>query len=168
MTALGGAAGAALLLVTPPTAFEAVAPWLVAAASLVLLLNPKVAPSAAAGRGRGLRVALFCVALYIGYFGAAGGILLLAVLAAMLDRPLAGLNAVRNVVAALANAVAAAGFAIFGPVLWTAALPLAAGFLAGGWLGPGLVRRLPERGLRVAIGVCGVLVAIKLGVDTYR
>lgn len=165
ITVMGGAAGAALLLVTPPGAFEAIAPWLVGAASITLLLNR--------GRPRhsehrvALRAALFCVALYVGYFGAAGGILMLAVLTAMLDRPLAAVNAIKNTVSGMANGVAAIGFAAFGPVRWAAAVPLAVGFLAGGWIGPALVRRLPGRALRVAIALCGVAVAVKLGADAY-
>jgi uncharacterized membrane protein YfcA len=166
ITVLGGAAGAALLLVTPAGAFEAIAPWLVGGASATLLLNRR-RRRPEAGRTPALRVALFCVALYVGYFGAAGGILMLAVLTAMLDRPLASVNAVKNAVAGMANGVAAVGFAAFGPVRWAAAVPLAAGFLAGGWIGPALVRRLPGRALRLAVGACGLAVAVKLGLDAY-
>jgi uncharacterized membrane protein YfcA len=167
VTIMGGAAGAALLLVTPAGAFEAAAPWLVGAASITLLLNLEAAGPKHGERHAVLRVALFCVALYVGYFGAAGGILMLAVLTAMFDRPLAVVNAVKNTVAGMANGVAAVGFVAFGPVRWAAAAPLAVGFLAGGWIGPALVRRLPGRALRVGIGACGIAVAVKLGLDTY-
>ncbi|WP_449065993.1 TSUP family transporter, partial [Planomonospora algeriensis] len=176
VTALGGAAGAGLLLTTPPQAFEAVAPWLIAGASLLLLRPPRPggprerngpdgsgAPAGSGGRGtvsgnggsgggggghaaeRGwaARAALFAVAVYVGYFGAAGGILMFAVLSAVLRQSAVKVNAVKNVVSALANAVAALGFALFGPVEWAAAVPLAAGFLAGGWIGPAIARRLP-------------------------
>ncbi len=115
-----------------------------------------------------LRAALFAVAVYVGYFGAAGGILVLVVLAAMLDQPLARNNAVKNVVSGLANTAASLGFAVFGPVRWAAAAPLAAGFLIGGWIGPAVVRRLPAQALRVAVGVGGLILAIALGVRTYR
>jgi uncharacterized membrane protein YfcA len=47
------------------------------------------------------------------------------------------------VISGPANAVAGIGFAVFGPVWWMAVLPLAAGFLIGGWTGPRIVRRLP-------------------------
>jgi uncharacterized membrane protein YfcA len=171
LTALGGATGAALLLLTPAGAFEYVAPVLVAAASLVLLAQRRLT-SAAAGVGgehsAPLRFAVFAVAIYTGYFGAAGGILMLAVLGAMLELPLIRVNAVKNVVAGLSNGVAALGFAVFGPVRWSAVLPLAAGFLAGGWLGPSLVRRIPGEALRVLMVVCGLAVAVKLGYDAYR
>jgi uncharacterized membrane protein YfcA len=105
--------------------------------------------------------------VYIGYFGAAGGILMLAVLTHMFAQSLARTNALKNVITGLANAVAGIGFAIFGPVRWSAALPLAAGFLIGGWLGPAIVRRLPAPALRIVVGVGGLAVAIKLGVSAY-
>jgi uncharacterized membrane protein YfcA len=171
LTALGGATGAALLLLTPAGAFEVVAPVLIAAASLVLLVQPRITQMVGhrGGEQSGpLRFAVFGVAIYTGYFGAAGGILMLAVLGAMLELPLIRVNAVKNVVSGLSNGVAALGFAAFGPVRWGAVLPLAAGFLTGGWIGPSLVRRLPGQALRVTVVVCGLAVAIKLGVDAYR
>ncbi|MFG1825909.1 sulfite exporter TauE/SafE family protein [Microbispora bryophytorum] len=168
--ALGGAAGAGLLLVTPSRMFEMVAPLLVAGASLLLLLRPQRSGQVGLGGESGLRLRLgvFCVAVYTGYFGAAGGIIMFAVLAAALDRPAARVNAVKNVISALANAVAAVGFAVFGPVDWAAVGPLAAGFLVGGWLGPAVARRLPSQALRLAAALCGLAVAVKLGVDAYR
>lgn len=171
LTAAGGAAGAALLLLTPAAAFEAVAPVLIGTASLLLIIQPMIPGlSARPGGERSwrLRGALAAVAVYVGYFGAAAGILLLAVLTAMLDQPLPRINAVKNVVSGMANAAAAIGFALFGPVRWAAAVPLAAGFLVGGWTGPALVRRLPARALRIGIGIGGVILAVRLGLAAYR
>jgi uncharacterized membrane protein YfcA len=170
LTALGGATGAALLLLTPSGAFERVAPVLVLVASLVLLGQRRIADAAARLGGEHsvpLRFAVFAVAIYTGYFGAAGGILMLALLGAMVELPLIRVNAIKNVVSGLSNGVAALGFALFGPVRWVAVVPLAAGFLTGGWIGPALVRRLPGAALRLVVVVCGVAVAIKLGVDAY-
>ena len=253
VTMLGGAAGAAVLLLTPPGAFEYVAPALIGGSSLALLLQPVIRrptagqpasgpaagpasgepasgepasgepasgepasgepasgepasgepasgepasgepasgpwdeppvpgpaageptagqPNAGLARGEDswpLRAVMFGVAVYIGYFGAAGGILMLAVLAAMLRESLARINALKNVVSGLANAVASIGFAVFGPVRWAFVVPLAAGFLAGGWAGPAIVRRLPGPVLRALVGAAGLLVAVKLGLSTYR
>lgn len=111
---------------------------------------------------------LFLVAVYVGYFGAAGGILLLAVLVPMLSQSLARTNAVKNVLTGVANAVAALGFAAFGPVRWEAVLPLGAGFLIGGWIGPALVRRIPGRLLQVLIALAGLGLAVRLGLTTYH
>lgn len=186
VTAAGGGVGAALLLLTPSRSFQYVAPVLIAAGSIVILRRP--APVAAPPESRGgpedalpdgpghgrdrergwlPQVAVFAVAVYVGYFGAAGGILMLAVLLRTIAQPLARTNALKNVVSGLANAVAGIGFAIFGPVRWAAVVPLAVGFLVGGWIGPSLVRRLPGRGLRIFVGICGLILAVRLGASTY-
>ncbi|WP_327091618.1 sulfite exporter TauE/SafE family protein [Nonomuraea sp. NBC_01738] len=165
LSALGGASGAALLLLTPARAFEVVAPWLIAGASLLLVRPPKPGH----GREDALlpRIGIFAVAVYTGYFGAAGGILMFAVLSSMLDRSPAKVNAMKNVISGLSNAVAAVGFALFGPVDWGAVGPLAAGFLLGGWIGPSIARRLPGHSLRYLAAGCGLVVAVKLGWESY-
>jgi uncharacterized membrane protein YfcA len=167
LTAAGGGTGAALLLLTPARGFEYVAPVLIALGSLVILRRPVPARPADPGTGWLSQAGVFAVAIYIGYFGAAGGVLMLAVLIRLFRQSLARTNALKNAISGLANAVAGIGFAIFGPVQWSAALPLAAGFLVGGWIGPALVRRLPAAGLRVFVGICGLAVAIRLGISTY-
>jgi uncharacterized membrane protein YfcA len=171
ITAVGGATGAALLLLLPASTFQYVAPWLIGGAALLLMRSRRgrrpVAAEPIREHPRAGRAALFGGSIYIGYFGAAGGILMLAVLTALLRQPLARTNAVKNVVSGLANGVAAIGFAVFGPVRWAAALPLAAGFLVGGWVGPALVRRLPAGPLQILVAGCGLIVAVKLGLDAY-
>ena len=165
LTALGGATGALLLLVTPSQTFEQLAPWLIGAASLMLVRPPR--GELRSEQGALTRGALFAVAIYVGYFGAAGGILMIAVLSSMVEGTPAKLNALKNVLSGLANAVAAVGFAIFGPVDWGAVAPLAAGFLLGGWIGPKIARRLPGQSLRHLAAACGLAVAVKLGYDAY-
>ncbi|WP_308249733.1 sulfite exporter TauE/SafE family protein [Sphaerisporangium fuscum] len=170
LSAAGGMAGAALLLITPSQTFGMIAPWLIAAASLLLVRAPRPERFALAARERNewaLRAGIFAVSIYVGYFGAAGGILMFAVLSSAIRDSPVRLNAVKNVLSALANGVAAVGFALFGPVRWGVALPLAAGFLVGGWVGPAIARRLPGRTLRLAAAVSGLFVAVKLGVDAY-
>jgi uncharacterized membrane protein YfcA len=171
VTALGGATGAAILLLSPARDFELVVPILVGAAAILLLIQPRVKSlSARRGGERSipLTIALFLAAVYVGYFGAGGGVLLLAVLGMMVDEALARLNALKNVVSGLANLVATLGFVLFAPVRWLFVLPLAAGFLIGGWTGPKLVRRMPPEGLRVVVVLAGLGLAIKLGWSAYR
>ncbi|WP_088284027.1 sulfite exporter TauE/SafE family protein [Kineosporia sp. A_224] len=171
MSTLGGATGAALLLLLPGRAFELVAPVLVAGASVVLLVQPRLRDRLRL-HPRGMTpwtlAALACAAVYTGYFGAAGGILTLVVLGSVLDAPLVRLNAVKNALAGFANGVAALGFVAFGPVDWGAVVPLAAGFLAGGAVGPAVARRIPDGVLRVVVAGCGVSVAAVLAWRTYR
>ena len=173
ITALGGAAGAAVLLLTPASAFTAVVPVLIGAASLVLLIQPRISlltPPAVPDTRRRLVLGatLFAVAVYIGYFGAAAGVLLLVTLIAMISEPLVRVNAIKNAVNGMANATAAACFALFGDVWWKLVLPLAAGFLIGGWIGPKIARRVPAGVLRTVVSVCGLGLAVKLGIGAYR
>ena len=118
---------------------------------------------------RTARVAgLFCVAIYVGYFGAAGGVMLLVVLGTMMAEPLVKVNAIKNAVSGAANGMASICFAIFGSVRWLFVWPLAAGFLLGGWLGPKIVRRVPAQALRVVVSLCGVGLAVKLAWSAYH
>jgi uncharacterized protein len=169
----GGACGAALLLTTPSEAFERVVPWLIAGASLLLLARPRLqrlrGTAAPGGETRpDLLAGLFAATVYAGYFGAGAGVLVLGLLAAVVSETLIRLNAVKNLVTSLANVAAAAGFVAFGPVVWAAVAPLAAGFLLGGLLGPAVVRRIPEGLLRAGIALAGLALAVRLGLDAYR
>src|SRR5271167_3554388 len=74
--AAGGAVGAAILLLAPPGAFAMAVPVLISSAAVGVLLQPKLralSPRPAAEQSRRRLAALFCVACYLGYFGAAGG-----------------------------------------------------------------------------------------------
>jgi uncharacterized membrane protein YfcA len=172
---LGGGVGAALLLVTPSATFERLAPWLIGLASLTILLRPRVrATAVAAGgggeshtAGPGLIGGVFLVGIYGGYFGAAAGVMLLALLLALTHDTLARSNALKNAVLGIANATAAIGFCLFAHVEWSAIPPLAVGLFAGARLGPVIVRHSNAAVLRTLIGLAGVGLAIKLGVDAY-
>jgi hypothetical protein len=170
LSLVGGAAGAGLLLVTPAGGFERIVPFLVAGAAVVLLLQPRIRTAAAETTGRTSPLVLagmVGVAVYGGYFGAAAGVLQLALLLVALPVSLLQANGLKNVLSGAANAVAAVGFALFGPVVWSAALPLALGLLVGGRLGPVLARRLPTAVLRVGIALAGIGLAVKLGLDAF-
>ena len=172
---LGGAAGAALLLLTPSDAFERIVPWLIGAASIALLVQRP--PRELAVRGAAahpthrdpwwLPAVTFAVAIYGGYFGAAAGVMLLAVYLLSTGEGLATGNALRNVVLLAANLTAAIGFVVLAPVAWSAALPLAMGLFVGGRLGPRVVRRAPQTALRRLIALAGLGLAVHLAVQAY-
>jgi hypothetical protein len=167
----GGICGAALLLATPGEVFKLVVPWLIGFASVVILVQPRpqfLRSLHHGGDSRGLSVGVFLVSVYGGYFGAAAGVLLLALLLAASEASLARSNALKNMVLAAANGVAAVSFVFLGPVVWSAAVPLGIGCLLGGRLGPVVVRHSPARLLRVLIGLAGIGLAVKLGLDYYR
>ncbi|ONF73764.1 sulfite exporter TauE/SafE family protein [Amycolatopsis keratiniphila] len=169
--ASGSAAGAALVLVSPPGVFEKVVPFLVGGASVLILVRRRTSgdENIAAGHRHGwlASAGVFGVSVYSGYFAAAAGVMVFAVLLASMRETLLRTNALKNVLMVVADVVAAAGFALFGPVDWTLVLPLSIGLLAGSWLGPVVARRLPTGVLRIGIALAGVGLAIKLGLDAF-
>ncbi len=168
---LGGIAGGVLLLLTPRGSFQLVVPWLIGLGSLAILLPRREPRPADDGPhridSRLVLAGVFVVGIYGGYFGAAAGVLLLALILAAKPDTLARCNALKNVVLGLANLVAAVVFAVFGSVNWIAAAPLAVGLLIGGRIGPIVVRHSPARALRVVIALAGVGLAVYLGLDAY-
>jgi uncharacterized protein len=163
----GGITGAALLLALPASAFKAVVPAFIALALVVTLLQPRLAAWLAHRRidleqraGAAILAAVFLCGVYGGYFGAAQGVLLLAILGAALRQDLQRTNALKNVLAGLVNGVAGICFVIFAHVSWEAAGLLAAGSIVGAQVGARYGRRLPAGGLRaliVAVGVFGII-----------
>jgi uncharacterized membrane protein YfcA len=165
---LGGGVGATLLLLTPSDTFERIAPWLIGLASLTILIRPRVhLEHRRPGAGARLPAAVFAIGIYGGYFGAAAGVMVLALMLVATGESLARSNAFKNVVLGVANAAAAVGFALLGPVHWGAAAPLAVGLFGGGRLGPIVVRRSDATALRGIIGVAGLALAVKLAFDAY-
>jgi uncharacterized membrane protein YfcA len=171
---LGGAAGAALLLSTPAEGFEKVVPILLGLASAAILLprrgNRRVRVADHQRHTAGVLLestAIFLICIYGGYFGAAAGVLLLALLLRAGHATLAHANASKNVILGIANGVAAILFAFLAPVHWPAVLALGIGCLIGSRLGPIVVRHAPAAPLRAVIGVAGLALAVKLGIDAY-
>jgi uncharacterized protein len=162
LAAAGGSLGAVLLLSTPSSAFESVVPWLIALGSVLILVREPLRRLVArlpTGDGRpshALTGAVLVVGLYGGYFGAAAGVLMLAVLSLSASEPLPVTNAVKNISTGAANLTAAVAYAFLAPVHWGAAAALGLGCLAGSRLGPVIVRHLPEKPLRIAIALAGL------------
>lgn len=172
--AVGGAIGAALLLSTPAEGFERVVPILLALASIAILLPPATRQEARVAHHQRHTVkvvleasAIFAICIYGGYFGAAAGVLLLAMLLRAGGATFAHANAGKNVILGVANSVAALIFAILAPVNWPAVVAVGAGCLIGSRIGPIVVRHAPAGPLRMVIGVAGVALAVKLGIDAY-
>jgi uncharacterized protein len=163
-SAVGAAGGAALLLVGSASVFRSVVPFLILFACALLAAQPLLA-RLASGRGhrtRGTHLAVFAGAVYGGYFGAGLGIMLLAILGAVLEDDLQRLNALKGLLSLIISVVAAVAFAIFGPVAWGTALGMGAAAFAGGQAGVRVARRLSPAVLRTCVVVYGVGVAVRL------
>ena len=165
VAAAGSAVGAVLLLNTSPATFTRIVPFLVAIGSLALLVQPWLS-TLIARNGDNPRGAVWplvgLISIYGGYFGAASGIMLLAVLLVLLDRRLPEANAIKNMLLGAGGVVAAAIFVVVGPVAWSAVVPLALGLFAGSAAGPIIARRVPPNVVRWLIGLLGLTLALGL------
>ena len=172
---LGGIAGAVLLLVLPAGAFAAIVPALILLGIVLVVLQPRISRWVAARHEQAgglphhgtwwVWPGVLLTGVYGGYFGAAQGVLLMAVLGTGVDESLQRLNAVKNVLAAVVNAVAGLLFILVAHVDWRVVLLIGVGSVIGGQLGATVGRRLPPTVLRVVIVVVGLvaLAAFVLG-----
>lgn len=173
--AIGGAAGALLLLRSGDRAFGALVPWLILFGALLIAIQnplrawlqrrrrpalPGAAPAAAATTPAALPAAMALAAVYGGYFGAGLSVIVLAVLGLALEDPLTRLNAAKQAIAATVNVAAAACYAASGQAEWSAVLGMALGALAGGALGGRLAGRIAPATLRAAVVTLGIAVAL--------
>jgi uncharacterized membrane protein YfcA len=155
---IGGALGAGLLLVTAPSFFARLLPWLILFATIVFAWG-SFAPRRTAARHLGIAevtVAQFCISVYGGYFGGGIGFMMLAALTAG-GVTLRVAGATKNVLAAVMNASAVAIFVFSPEVKWLTAAVYSVGAILGGVLGSLMVRRVDERLLRILvvfIGLC--------------
>jgi len=123
---------------------------------------PAPAPAKVDTGGPLLWILVFCTGVYGGYFGAAQGVLLIGLLGVALDDGLQRINAVKNILAALVNGVAAILFICVSHVAWIPALLIAIGSIIGGQVGAKVGRKLPPWGLRAIIIVVGIVALAKL------
>ena len=161
LSLLGGATGAALLLVTPDATFRRVVPWLLLVATALFAFGPWIRHRLAGGRPSTTRATLgvLAVAAYGGYFNGGLGILLLALFGLLGQTQLNAMNGLKNWVSALLTAIAVAIYAAGGVVLWPQALMMAVAATAGGYGGARVARRLPAQWLRWGIVVTGLVMA---------
>lgn len=182
LTVLGSLCGGMLLLAAPATSFEYIVPFFIFGAAL-LILWPELPHTHSfkhpclTGNGKSLlwkrisavavSTAIFLVGAYTGYFGAAAGVVMLAILAATSHLEFAEYNALKNVALGTSNLVATVLFAFRAHIYWLAVVPLAIGFFIGGFIGPHIVRRVPSKLLKIIIAVGAIGLAVFLFIRTY-
>jgi uncharacterized membrane protein YfcA len=165
----GAVLGAVALLTAPEDAFRAIVPVLIALACVLVVVQPRLSPWLAARGlsdrllgGALLSAGVLLTGVYGGYFGAAQGVLLIAVMGLLLDEDLQRVNAAKNVLAGLVNLVAALVFIAVTDVAWEAAGLIAAGSVVGGQVGARLGRRIPPTVLRAVIVLVGIAAIAKI------
>jgi hypothetical protein len=164
---IGGLAGGVLLLWLPPGAFETIVPALILLGVVLVIFQPRISAwvarrhDAAGGMPHHgawwVWPGVLLTGVYGGYFGAAQGVLLMAIMGIGLDETLQRLNAVKNVLAAVVNAVAGLLFIAVAHVDWRIVALIGVGSVIGGQLGATVGRRLPPLVLRGVIVVVGVV-----------
>lgn len=161
LCALGGAAGAALLLVVGNGVFTRLVPWLLLVATALFAAAPWVLARLHAGAPTRWRSALMVLAVsaYGGFFNGGLGIVLLAALGLLGMTQLGAMNALKNAASALLTAIAVVVYAVGGVLHWPWALGLAACAAAGGYLGARLARHIPPAWLRAGIVATGLVMA---------
>jgi uncharacterized membrane protein YfcA len=161
----GGVAGVAALLLGGRSVFAQVVPFLVLGASGLLAAAPAIARRhgrPGARRGRWTPLAVAAASAYTTYFGAAAGVLFLAVLSVTVDETLQRLNSVNRLLVFAVNLAAAPFVIALLPVQWVAALLLAPASILGGLIGVRLFGSLPEGRLRLAVVSLGLAVGVWL------
>lgn len=170
-SAIGAAAGAALLLTLPASAFDAIVPALIAIALVLIVIQPRLSGWLArrghtsAEHGPLLQAGAAATGAYGGYFGAAQGVILISLLSIGIRDELQRLNALKNVLAVTANLVAGLIFVFAADVDWAVAGLIAGGSIIGGAVGARYGRRLDPDALRVLIVIIGIVAIVRLLVD---
>ena len=165
---IGSLVGVGLILISSQSAFESIVPFLVLAACVLLAFQPAITRrleehSGDRDRpGSGVLAGQALAAVYGGYFSAALGVVVLAVLGLAFDDTLQRLNALKALLQLIIGAVSAVGFALVTPVAWTAVAVVAPASVVGGEVGARLARRVSDRALRVGIVTYGVACAVWL------
>ena len=164
LSALGGVAGALLLLVTPAKVFAGVVPWLLLFATVLFALGPRLARWAGGAHGgsglAGWRLpGLLAVAVYGGYFNGGLGILLMALYLLVGEQRLNTVNALKNLNSFVLSVVSVIAFAIGGAIVWKPALLMAVFATLGGFAGARLAKRLPVAWVRTIVIVTGLVMS---------
>ncbi|GAB3295704.1 TSUP family transporter [Epidermidibacterium keratini] len=174
MSLIGGVTGALLLLVLPAEAFSAIVPVLIGFGLLMVIFGPRLQAWAArrhhetGTRPRWqqpvLQGGVLVTGAYGGYFGAAQGVILMGLLGTLAAGSLQKLNAIKNILALIVNAVAAVVFLIFAreQINWLLVLLISAGALLGGFVGASVGKRLAPNVLRAVIIVVGIVGIVKI------
>jgi uncharacterized protein len=165
---LGGLTGGLLLLTLPEDAFQAIVPVLIGLSCVLVLIQPWLTDRVSSlarhpeHGGVPLFVGVYLAGIYGGYFGAAQGVLLIALLGLFLAEDLQRVNAAKNVLAALVNGVAALLFILVSDVAWEAAGLIAVGSVVGAQVGAHIGRRIPSTVLRGIVALVGVVAIVQI------
>jgi uncharacterized membrane protein YfcA len=164
---VGGIIGSLLVIRLPERVFANAVPWLLAGASVLLLVQRPLVrwvgahPHKPATRRTLIGVIFFqfLVGIYGGYFGAGIGILMLSSLAFVGIPDIHEMNAVKTILAVAMNSISVVIFAMSGVIVWKYAFIMAVTAIAGGYIGARIARKLNPGLVRAIVVAIGFLVA---------
>jgi uncharacterized membrane protein YfcA len=176
--AIGGVAGALTLLHTSQTTFKNLVPWLLLFATVIYAASKRFNQwilsrgSAVKKEVTGFPVFMFAslvlVSIYIGYFGAGAGFLIITVLSLFGVKNLHEVNALKALCTTLANGVAVVTFIVAGAVYWKECLTMMGMAIAGGYLGAAYSRKMNPALLRGVVIVTGAALSFYYFYQLYQ
>jgi len=170
ITFFGSIFGSALLLKTRQSTFDHMVPWLLLSATVLFSLGGKLTAwinrhhtesGPSLGRVVGITLLQLCVAIYIGYFGAGVGIVMLALLSMMGMENIHSMNGLKTLLATCGNAMAVIVFIFAHAVVWPQAILMVFGGGLGGYAGAWYAQKMEPRHVRY------VVIAIGYSMTTY-
>ena len=169
---IGGVLGAMILLWTPPATFMRLVPWLLLIATLIFVSSGRLTNWIRQRAGhapgdkqvpRGLFffgcLLQLLIAMYVGYFGAGTGILLLALLALLGMENIHAMNGMKTLLVGVANGVAIVTFIWAHVIVWPQAALMLVGAAAGGYGGAYLAQKMNPLHVRRLVIVIGFAMA---------
>src|SRR5699024_7523492 len=175
LSILGVIFGALLLFWIPSTIFKNVVPFFIMFAGLMVLVpnmrqkTGVVDEQVSVGKRLAVYLGIFLECIYTGYFGAGGGVVLLALLIVInRQNTFAVNNALKNFTLAFANVIGAVVYLFKAPILWKYVIPLAIGLWFGGLVGPKIVRVVSDRKMRIVCCILSWILGISLFLQAYH
>lgn len=163
ISALGGLAGAGLLLVTPASVFVRLVPVLLLFATVLFALGPRWAARSPAGATPNdspwREPGLLLVAIYGGYFNGGLGILLMALYTLTGEGRIHTVNALKNVNSLVLSLLAVAAFVVAGVIAWPQGLAMMAAATMGGFWGARWSKRMPVLWVRRGVIATGLVMS---------
>jgi uncharacterized membrane protein YfcA len=162
--ALGGWIGGLLLLHTGNRMFRVLLPWLLLFAAVMFVASfplGKWLQTLSGGErySKWLIFGMVLVSVYVGYFGAGGGFLVMALFGLCGVHDIHEMNALKVITAAVSIGIPTVTFILAGRVQWHFCLVMAILAGAGGYLGAHFSRRINQTVMRWTVASIGFLTA---------
>ncbi len=168
----GGVIGARVLMATRQQQFLHLVPWLLLTATTLFAIGPPLQQRLLKSvhpqpHPTGLRpmarillpIGIFLVCLYVGFFGAGAGLLIMGVLSVSGIESVHEINALKSVITSVSNTVASITFVIYGAVIWRYGLLMMIAASIGGYVCARVMRKRKPRGMRLFVIVLGCTIS---------